>query len=284
MPEAEAGMRRAAEKLQIDSDVVCQLLTGFIHNELTKVGFERAVLGLSGGLDSAVSCYLAAAALGPENVLAMRMPYATSAPSSLEHAQMVIEVLGVQSETIDITPMVDPLFAVSPGIGPTRKGNVMARTRMLILYDRSAAWDALVLGTSNKSELLLGYGTIYGDMASAVNPLGDIYKTQLRQLAVALGVPQVILDKPPSADLVPGQTDEGDFGFSYEQVDRLLYLMVDERYSRREAIAAGFAESFVDRVLGMIKGSQFKRTMPVIPKISARSIGHDFRYLRDWGA
>jgi NAD+ synthase len=283
MASANGGMQRAAEKLQIEGDVVFRLLTQFVHNELTKAGFHRAVLGLSGGVDSAVSCYLAAAALGPENVLAVRMPYSASSPSSLEHAQLVIDDLGVQSETVDITPMVDPLFAVTPEIDPTRMGNVMARARMIILYDRSAAWDALVIGTSNKTELLLGYGTIFGDLASAVNPLGDLYKTQLRQLAARVGVPQIIIDKPPSADLMPGQTDEGDFGFTYERVDQLLYLMVDERYSRREAIAAGFAESFVDTVLRMMQRSQFKRTMPIIPKISARSIGHDFRYLRDWG-
>ena len=277
------GMNRAAEKLRIDGELVASLLSRFLHNEITKAGFSRAVLGLSGGLDSALAAYLAARALGPENVLVLRMPYETSSPSSLEDAQRVIDDLGVPSETIDITPIVQPAFAASPGITPTRMGNVMARTRMILLYDRSAAWDALVVGTSNKTELLLGYGTLYGDMASALNPLGDLYKTQVRQLARTLGVPQSILDKPPSADLIPEQTDEGDFGFSYERVDRLLYLLIDERYSRREAIAAGFAETFVDTVLRMVRRSHFKRTMPIIPKLSARTVGHDFRYLRDWG-
>ncbi len=277
------GMDRAAEKLRIDGELVASLLSRFLHNEITKAGFSRAVLGLSGGLDSALAAYLAARALGPENVLVLRMPYETSSPSSLEDAQRVIDDLGVPSETIDITPIVQPAFAASPGITPTRMGNVMARTRMILLYDRSAAWDALVVGTSNKTELLLGYGTLYGDMASALNPLGDLYKTQVRQLARTLGVPQSILDKPPSADLIPEQTDEGDFGFSYERVDRLLYLLIDERYSRREAIAAGFAETFVDTVLRMVRRSHFKRTMPIIPKLSARTVGHDFRYLRDWG-
>ena len=277
------GMNRAAEKLHIDSELVASLLARFLHNEITKAGFGRAVLGLSGGLDSALAAYLAARALGPENVLVLRMPYETSSPSSLEDAQRVIDDLGVPSETIDITPIVQPAFAASPDITPTRMGNVMARTRMILLYDRSAAWDALVVGTSNKTELLLGYGTLYGDMASALNPLGDLYKTQVRQLARTLGVPQSILDKPPSADLIPEQTDEGDFGFSYERVDRLLYLLIDERYSRREATAAGFAETFVDTVLRMVRRSHFKRTMPIIPKLSARTVGHDFRYLRDWG-
>jgi NAD+ synthase len=280
--QAEGG-QRAVEKLQIDGELVARVLKGFIHNELTKVGFTRAVVNLSGGLDSTISCYLAAGALGPENVMALRLPYRTSSPDSLEHAQVVIDKLGIHSETIEISPLVDPLFEVSPDISPTRKGNVMARTRMLILYDRSAAWNALAIGTSNKTELLLGYGTIYGDLASAVNPLGDLYKTQIRQLAQTLDVPQAIIDKPPSADLIPGQTDEGDFGFTYDRVDKLLYLMVDERYSRSEVIAAGFADSFVDTVLRMVQRSQFKRTMPIIPKLTARSIGHDFRYLRDWG-
>lgn len=277
------GTDRAAEKLHIDSELVASLLTRFLHNEITKAGFSRAVLGLSGGLDSALAAYLAARALGPENVLVLRMPYETSSPSSLADAQRVIDDLGVPSETIDITPIVQPAFAVSPDITPTRMGNIMARTRMILNYDRSAAWDALVVGTSNKTELLLGYGTLYGDMASALNPLGDLYKTQVRQLARTLGVPQSILDKPPSADLIPEQTDEGDFGFSYERVDRLLYLLIDERYARREAIAAGFTEKFVDTVLRMVQRSHFKRTMPIIPKLSARTVGHDFRYLRDWG-
>lgn len=275
--------RQIRDRLHIDTELATQVLTRFVHNELTKVGFRRAVLGLSGGVDSAVSCYLAARALGPENVLALRLPYATSSPSSLEHAGLIIEDLGIESETIDITPIVDPLFDVSPDIDPNRKGNVMARARMMTIFDRSAAWDALVIGTSNKTEILLGYGTIYGDLASAINPIGDLYKTQLRQVAENLGVPQVIIDKAPSADLIPGQTDEGDFGFRYEDVDPLLYLLIDERYLPEEAIDVGFPAPFVRNVLRMVRTSQFKRTLPIIPKLSGRTVGHDFRYLRDWG-
>lgn len=271
-------------KLHIDTDLAIHVLSRFIHNELTKVGFRRAVLGLSGGIDSAVSCYLAARAMGPENVLALRLPYATSSPSSLDHAQLIIDDLGIHSETIDITPMVDPLFEASPDISPNRKGNIMARTRMVAIFDRSAAWNALVIGTSNKTEILLGYGTIYGDLASAVNPIGDLYKTQLRQVARTLGVPEPIIDKAPSADLIPGQTDEGDFGFSYEDVDPLLYLLIDERYLPEEAVEAGFPADFVKNVLRMVRLNHFKRTLPVIPKLSGRTVGHDFRYLRDWGA
>lgn len=281
--EPQAETHNWLQKLHVDADLVEHILVRFLHNEVTKAGFSRAVLGLSGGIDSAVSCYLTAAALGPENVLALRLPYATSSSDSLRHAQTVIDNLGVRSETVEITTMVNPLFEQTPDITPNRQGNVMARTRMLTIYDRSAAFDALPIGTSNKTELLLGYGTIYGDLASAINPIGDLYKTQIRQIARSLGVPQVIIDKPPTADLIPGQTDEGDFGFTYEEVDPLLYLLIDERYSREEAVAAGFAPAFVDTVMKMVRTSHFKRMLPVIPKLSSRTIGHDFRYLRDWG-
>jgi NAD+ synthase len=272
------------KKLVIDTKVATLALTQFLHNEITKVGFKRAVLGLSGGIDSALSCYLAVAALGPENVLAVRLPYRKSSPESLDHAQLIIDDLGIQSETVDITPLVDPLIELTPDMSPLRQGNVMARARMIVIYDRSAAWEALVVGTSNKTELLLGYGTIFGDLASAVNPIGDLYKTQVRQLSRALGVPDAVIDKAPSADLIPGQTDEDDFGFSYEDVDQLLYLLVDERYSPEEAVTAGFSQTMIDRVLTMVRRSHYKRTLPVIPKISGRSVGHDFRYLRDWGS
>ncbi len=270
-------------QLHIDSQVTEYVLTRFLRNEITKAGFTRAVLGLSGGIDSALSCYLAVAALGAENVLALRLPYRASSAESLDHAALVIENLDISSQTIDITGMVDSLFAATPDITPLRMGNIMARSRMIVIYDRSVAWNGLVIGTSNKSELLLGYGTIFGDLASAVNPIGDLYKTQVRQLAQDMGVPQPILDKAPSADLVPGQTDEDDFGFTYANVDQLLFLLVDKRYSRAEVVEAGYQPAFVDRVIQMVRQSQYKRAMPVIPKISDRSVGHDFRYLRDWG-
>src|SRR5690606_26315303 len=212
--------------LTINTDLARQILTGFIHSEITRVGLSRAVIGLSGGLDSALSCFLAVEALGPENVLAVRMPYRTSSPQSLEHAQLVIDQLGVQSITVDITPMVEPLFERFPDVSPHRRGNVMARERMIILYDQSEAFGGLVVGTGNKTEILLGYTTLYGDSASALNPLGDLYKTQVRQLARAVGVPEVIIEKAPSADLIIGQTDEGDLGYTYAEVDKLLYLLV----------------------------------------------------------
>jgi NAD+ synthase len=164
-----------------------------------------------------------------------------------------------------------------------RKGNIMARQRMIVLYDRSEAFKGLVVGTSNKTEILLGYSTLWGDMASALNPIGDLYKTQLRQLARALRIPAAILDKPPSADLWIGQTDEGELGFTYEEVDKLLYLLVDQRFSPQECVQEGFDEKFVNAVIRRIQRNQFKRMMPPIAKLSNRTVGYDFLYLRDWG-
>lgn len=269
--------------LSINTDLARQILTGFIHSEITRVGFNRAVLGLSGGLDSALACYLAAEALGAENVLAVRMPYATSSPDSLEHAQMVIDALGVQSLTFPITEMVEPLFDRFVEMSQRRKGNVMARARMIVLYDQSEAFGGLVVGTGNKSEILLGYTTLYGDAACALNPLGDLYKTQARQLARAMGVPPVIVEKTPSADLWAGQTDEGELGFLYSEVDKLLYLLVDQRFSPEDCVEAGFEPGFVNNVVERIRRNHFKRVMPPIAKLSNRTVGYDFLYLRDWG-
>jgi NAD+ synthase len=269
--------------LQIDTNLVRKILVEFLRQEIGKVSYSRAVVNLSGGIDSALACYLAAEALGAQNVLALRLPYRTSSPDSLEHAQQVIDALGLPSVTVDITPMVESLFDRFPDMNQNRRGNVMARMRMIVLYDQSVVWNGLPVGTSNKTELLLGYGTLFGDMASAVNPLGDLYKTQIRQLATAVGVPQPIIDKPPSADLWIGQTDEGEMGLTYEQVDRLLYLLVDERYSLDEVVEAGFAREYVERVWKMVRVNSFKRRLPLIAKVSTRTVGVDFRYLRDWG-
>lgn len=269
--------------LTINTDVARQILTGFLRSEVTRVGYSRAVIGLSGGIDSALSYALAVEALGPENVLAVRMPYRASSPESLEHAELLIEQFETPSETIDITGMVEPLFARDPQITKQRKGNVMARERMIVLYDQSEVFKGLVIGTSNKTEILLGYTTLWGDMASALNPIGDLYKTQVRQLSRALGIPAAIVDKAPSADLWTGQTDEGELGFTYDQVDKLLFLLVDQRYSARECVEEGFDESFVKSVLARVRRNQFKRMMPTIAKVSNRTIGYDFLYLRDWG-
>jgi NAD+ synthase len=269
--------------LTINTDLARKILTGFIKSEITRVGFTRAVVGLSGGIDSALSCALSALALGPQNVLAVRMPYASSSPDSLEDAEKTALGLGVRMETIEITPMVEPLVQREPQMSKLRKGNLMARARMIVLYDQSEAFKGLVVGTSNKTEILLGYTTLWGDMASALNPIGDLYKTQLRQLACSLDIPKSVIDKPPSADLWVGQTDETDLGFTYEEVDKLLYLLVDERWSLQDCTEAGFDKAFVENVIGRLRRSQFKRMMPLIAKLSIRTVGYDFLYLRDWG-
>ncbi len=269
--------------IPINAPVLRRILVAFVANEVRKVGVERVVLGLSGGVDSALAAFLAAEALGPQNVLGIRMPYRASSPESLAHAELVMQATGIASETIEITPQIDAYFERFPDASPLRRGNKMARERMTILYDHSASWQGLVLGTSNKTELLLGYGTLHGDMASALNPIGDLYKTQVWALAAAVGVPAPIVEKQPSADLWQGQTDEHELGFEYREVDRLLYLMIDERFEDEELFAAGFTPEFVARIRGMVQRSQFKRRLPVIAKVSARTIDRDFRYARDWG-
>jgi NAD+ synthase len=269
--------------LTLNTDLASSILTGFIRSEITRTGLERAVIGLSGGIDSALACFLAARALGPKNVLAVRLPYKTSSQDSLDDAQKVIDATGVQSLTISIAEMADALITTDPAMDSMRRGNIMARCRMITLYDRSAAFRGLVVGTGNKTEILLGYSTLFGDSACALNPLGDLYKTQIRELSRALGLPQCVIDKPPSADLWNGQTDEGELGFTYSEVDQLLYLLVDQRYTPGECIAAGFAEPFVKAVVERIKRNQFKRILPPIAKLSNRTVGYDFLYLRDWG-
>jgi NAD+ synthase len=269
--------------LSLNTTVVRTLLEKFLLDETRNAGFSRGVIGLSGGVDSAVTAYLAAGAFGRDNVRAVLMPYKTSSRDSLADAQLVLDALGMPSETVDITPMVDPCLGAMCVDDRLRAGNIMARQRMIILYDISARERGLVLGTSNKTEFMLGYGTLFGDMASAINPLGDLYKTQVWQLAAALGVPARIVEKKPTADLWSGQTDEGELGFSYEEVDRLLFAMMDERRSEQELEAMGFDGRFVRTVQTMVRRSQFKRRPPVVAKVSHRTVNVDFRYARDWG-
>ena len=269
--------------LTINTDLARRILTGFIHSEITRVGLKRAIVGLSGGVDSALVCFLAAEALGPENVLAVRMPYRTSSRESLEHAQLVIDATGVQALTVEITDMVEPYFARFPEMDNRRRGNMMARSRMMVLYDQSAAFGGLVVGTGNKTEILLGYSTLYGDSAYAINPIGDLYKTQVWQLSEAVGVPEVIVNKAPTADLWAGQTDEQELGFTYREADQVLYLLVDRRYTPQECVEAGFPADFVEAVVQRVRRNHFKRLMPPIAKLSNRTIGYDFLYLRDWG-
>ncbi len=269
--------------LSINSVLVEEILVRFVRNEITRTGFRRAVLGLSGGIDSSAVAYLAVKALGPENVLAVTMPYKTSSDATRQDSQTVIAALGAQSLDVPITAQVDAYFAAFPGASRMRLANKCARERMTVLYDQSAAFEGLVLGTSNKTELLLGYGTQFGDLASAINPIGDLYKTQLRQLAEHLGVPKAILDKAPSGDLWVGQTDEDELGMPYADVDRLLVLLVDRRWQPAQLVRAGFDSDFVERVLRMIRRNQYKRRLPVIAKLTHRTMDRDFRYPRDWG-
>jgi NAD+ synthase len=268
---------------KINAAFVEKVLVRFIRDELGRCGCDRAILGLSGGLDSAVCAVLAARALGPRNVLGLIMPYGKAFPQDVRDAREVARRLGIRRETIDIAPQIDAYFAAHPTADRVRRGNKMARERMSVLYDRSAAGGGLVVGTSNKTELLIGYGTIYGDMACAVNPMGDLYKTQVRQLAAHLRVPAAIRAKAPTAGLWPGQTDEGEIGLSYEELDEILYGLVEGRMDRKALVAAGHKPAAVDRVLRKVRGSEFKRHLPPIAKLSPRSVGHDFLYPYDWG-
>lgn len=271
------------ENLGLDYKITLGLLTAFIKDELAKPGFSRLIVGLSGGLDSAVVAYLSVKAIGNENVVAAIMPYKSSNLENIKDAHELVAALGIKKYEVDITPQVDSYFKRFPDANRDRRGNKMARERMSILYDLSAKERALVIGTSNKSEILLGYGTIFGDLACAINPIGDLYKTQVRILAHHLGVPEKIIAKPPSADLFEGQTDEGDYGFSYQDVDGLLYLLVDERYSPAQCEKAGYDRAMINKVIDMIVINQFKRSTPLIAKLSSRTVGLDFRYPRDWG-
>ncbi len=269
-------------RLSINTELATRILTGFIRDSITKAGMSRAVVGLSGGIDSAVSAYLSAKALGAENVLAVRMPYKTSSADSLNDAEAVIEDLGLAHITLPITDMADPLIRRFPKMSRLRQGNIMARMRMIALYDQSVAWGGLVMGTSNKTEFLLGYSTIYGDSGVALHPIADLYKVQVRQLARHLGVPHSIIDKAPSADLWVGQTDEDELGFRYDDADQVLFLLVDERYTVDEVAEEGFDRDFAFGIWERVKANHYKRTMPNIAKVSKRSIGHDFLYLRDY--
>jgi NAD+ synthase len=267
-------------ELAIDTDVARRVIAQFIRGQLRQAGFERAVLGLSGGIDSALVAFLVAEAIGAERLLCVLMPYRTSSPESRGDAEAVVERLGAASELVDISPMVDAFFASDPDAAPLRRGNVMARQRMTVLYDRSVTWGGLVVGTGNKTESLIGYTTLFGDSACAFNPIGDLYKSQVRQIAAAIGVPEQIIRKPPSADLWPGQTDESEAGFSYPVLDRLLYWRVDRRRTDEEMVGLGFDPALVARVDRLIATSEFKRQVPPIAKLGPRTAGVDYLYPR----
>ncbi len=325
---SDQGLFELPPELAIDARVARRIMVDFVRGQLRQAGFERAVLGLSGGIDSAVVAFLVAEAIGPERLLCVLMPYRTSSPESLADGRAVVDRLGCASRVVDISPIVDGYFggearddaggtgtagdpstagarsagtrpagARSAGARPAgagarpdaagdsppsslRRGNFMARARMAVLYDQSAAWGGLVVGTGNKTEVLIGYTTHFGDDACAFDPVGDLYKSQLRQVAVDLGVPEAIISKPPSADLWPGQTDEADVGTSYAELDRLLYWMVDRRRSPAELVDSGFDPGFVERVGRMVAGAEFKRQVPPIAKLGPRTSGVDYLYPR----
>jgi len=282
------------EELRIDTDVARRVIAGFIRGQLRQAGFERAVLGLSGGIDSALVAYLVAEAIGAEQLLCLLMPYRTSSPASRGDAEEVVARLGCASRLVDISPIVDGYFGTEadggavPGAGgaealtasPLRRGNFMARARMMVLYDASVSWGGLVVGTGNKTESLIGYTTLFGDSACAFNPVGDLYKTQVRQLSAAVGVPEAIIRKAPSADLWPGQTDEAEAGFTYHELDRLLFWMIDRRRSTPELEALGFDPATVARIERMVAGSEFKRQVPPVAKLGPRTTGVDYLYPR----
>lgn len=276
-------MTAAERALAIDAPTVETILTAFLRAETASAGTGRGLIGLSGGIDSAVVCALAARALGPGNVTAVMMPTAVSSPASRADAELLAGQLGVRSRVVDVTEMADAYLRDVPDADVVRRGNVYARCRMIVLYDVSAEIGGLVLGTSNKTELLLGYGTLFGDLASAINPIGDLYKTQVRKVAEHLDIPEAIRVKTPSADLWPGQSDEDELGATYEQLDAALVRLVDAREQPARLIEDGVPEELVRRIVQRVRRSQFKRRMPLIAKVSARTIGPDFRLPRDAG-
>lgn len=248
--------------LNLDPIKAIDSLTRFIRDTVSEANYKKVVLGVSGGVDSALSAFLSARALGPKNLLLLRLPYKTSSPESLAHAQLVIDKLGCPSKTIEITEAVDAILEQHPDADPVRRGNVMARVRMINIYDQSAAFPGLVVGTGNKTECLLGYSTIHGDGAFDFNPLADLYKAQVRQLAKELSVPDVIINKAPSADLWAGQTDEDELGFTYDDMDQLFYLLVEEKLTRDACLQKGFEEEFVNAIIQRIKRYRFKSVLP----------------------
>ncbi len=268
-------------ELAIDTDVARRIIGGFIRAQCDQAGFDRLVLALSGGIDSALVAYLVAESIGAERLLCLLMPYRTSSPRSRADAEEVVRRLGCASELVDISTMVDGYFGPErTDASPLRRGNLAARMRMAVLYDHSVTWNGLVVGTSNKTESLIGYTTLFGDSACAFAPIGDLYKSQVRQLAAVMAVPDPILRKEPSADLWAGQTDEGEMGLRYADLDRLLFWMVDRRRRPPELAAMGFEPAVIERVERLVAASEFKRQVPPVAKVGPRTAGIDHLYPR----
>jgi len=270
--------------LKIDEELTVKKLIEFIDSQLAIRGYTRAIIGLSGGLDSTVLACITSKAIPKPNIYALILPYGTQSLSAILDAKEVTREFGIQSIEHDITPMIDSYFAQFAEVDWIRRGNKMARERMSILYDYSSYLKALVLGTSNKTELLLGYGTLYGDLAGSIQPLGDLYKTQVRAIGSYLNIPKRIIDKPPSADFWSDQTDEKEIGFKYDDIDRLLFAMIDLKKDREELIALGFSREIIDRVEVMMKKSTFKRKLISIPRISSKNIDKEIFTCDAWGA
>jgi NAD+ synthase len=268
-------------RLELNAPLAEAVLTSFIRDAVETSGTQGVVVGLSGGIDSSLSAALAARALGPERVHGFLLPYRTSSPESERDARAVAEHLGLPHRAIDISPMVDAYFAIEPDAAAERRGNKMARERMTILFDQAKKLDALVLGTSNKTEILLGYSTVFGDNASSLNPLGDLYKCQIWQLSRHLGLPAEVIDKAPSADLWPGQTDEGELGFSYETADEVLYLLFDLGLRPEEIAARGYEERVVRRIVSLEQRFRFKRRLMLIARLSGSAVNLDQEIPRD---
>lgn len=265
--------------LGIDLVKTEKVIGGFIAHTVETSGFSGVVLGLSGGLDSAVVAGLAARVLGSDKVLGLMLPYRLSSPESLSHAKLVADKFSIPTKVIEITKMAE---GYSEEADKLRLGNLLARLRMCVVFDQSQATKSIVLGTSNKSEILVGYTTWWGDMAAGCYPIGDLYKTQVRALARHIGVPEEIISKPPTADLWAGQTDEGEMGITYEKLDKMLYLMVEGELDDKALQANGFSADEIMRVRRMVVKSHFKRVMPPVCKVSSRTVGIDFNYIKDW--
>ena len=269
------------QRLVLNAPLAIAVLTSFIRDTVEISGTSGVVVGLSGGVDSSLSAALATLALGLERVHGFLLPYRTSNPASEQDARTVAEHLGVPHRVIDISPMIDAYFQMEANADPGRRGNKMARERMTILFDQAKKRNALVLGTSNKTEILLGYSTVFGDNASSLNPLGDLYKAQIWQLSRHLGLPSAVIDKAPSADLFPGQTDEGDLGFDYLTADEVLYLLFDEGLRPEEVVARGYDERVVQQILSYEQRFRFKRRLMLIARLSGSAVNLDQEIPRD---